>query len=608
MPVNPTIRGSQHRVRLTGRVAGVDACEIVSDRGRITVGSAASCDLCVADPLMPARAFTIQRADRGSTAGDAGALQWIIQSAAGSRVYVNDDLVHREFLVSGDTIDVGCHRFRFQEDVDRVRQFKSMTDVGDVCARLLEEKPIPPGYLHGTPGWQSQRRLRWAAGVAGGILLAVLAVIWLTPREVYFEQIQPPMEVTMVSERSMVPEPSAVRSMKDVQRRAVNVAADQIPSPELATRPVTAPPPQAEPDMRPLPETAMPSPPAPTVAPASVTTAGDLAPVVPDKPDDARVAVARPVQRVVSSAPARRLSIREATDPVLTRELAQRQVQIATQHMPVVAVVRMNSRATEQVTPPPTNVVLRSDPNRLAALMKYEASDLTFEKVSGARVPIARMPGKLAEMEVKGKDSSLALDGMVSDSEISQSWKSGQFRIHGPNPQPAQPPTYCYVNKTLRNGQECLYVSFICEDPDVSRLVSGSSTGVWKDDSVELFLDTNGDRRDYYHMIVNCLGKYQSSYCANGEDGINNRGTPWSAQAEIKTVVSPESKRWTGEILIPFAALGGKPAPGARWSVNFTRAFRGQGNPGSVYQNWFLVYNGREPNYHNPELFGVFQW
>ena len=59
--------------------------------------------------------------------------------------------------------------------------------------------------------------------------------------------------------------------------------------------------------------------------------------------------------------------------------------------------------------------------------------------------------------------------------------------------------------------------------------------------------------------------------------------------------------------MVPFSSLGGKPPKGARWAVNFTRAFRGQSNPDSVYQNWFLVYKD-DTNYHHPELYGVFEW
>jgi hypothetical protein len=242
-------------------------------------------------------------------------------------------------------------------------------------------------------------------------------------------------------------------------------------------------------------------------------------------------------------------------------------------------------------------------------LSKYQPSPLQFETYKGARIPIARLPEKLTELSVPAAPQGIAFDGVVSDEEIAISWKSGQFRLHGPGnpPPPGEPATYCYVGKTTDAGKECLYVSFNCMDADVSRMITGKPE-VWDNDSVEVFLDTTFARRSYNHLIVDTQGRYQARFVPDGTAGIENRGSPWDAAPRIKTMINRDAKRWTCEILIPFDRLGGVPAKGQRWGVNFTRAFRGQTNPGSILQNWFLVYDDKWWNYHHPDRFGVFQW
>ena len=241
---------------------------------------------------------------------------------------------------------------------------------------------------------------------------------------------------------------------------------------------------------------------------------------------------------------------------------------------------------------------------------------MTFDKVSGHRVPVARLPVKLGELEIKGSDQAITLDGVVSDSEIAMTWKSGQFHADAPgNPPPnGNPPTYCYVGKADLDGKPHLYISFVCLDPNVAGIIDTydnvwrAATTITRDDSIEIFLDVNFDRGDYHQMIVNTSGKYWGQYCRTFRD--DGTGALWDPKPRIKAAVSRETGRWTCEIMIPFDQLGGVPPKGARWSVNFYRNYRGQQSAGHQLQNWFLVYDPGSTGdyYHNPTRFGVFQW
>jgi hypothetical protein len=263
----------------------------------------------------------------------------------------------------------------------------------------------------------------------------------------------------------------------------------------------------------------------------------------------------------------------------------------------------------------PTTDGLKADPSKtFEQLAAYKASPVGFESFRGMQVPVVRISEQLLQIETPGVADKIKLDGTVSKDEIAVSWKSGRFHTHAPGQPPpeADPPTYCYVGRTEMNGKPCLYVAFTCVDPDVSQIVAmaggGNSTSLIRDDSIEIFLDTNCDRKDYYQIIANAKGAFWSGYYPKPaiEGKTINHVQAWDAGATVKTSVTRDPSQWVCEIVIPFDRLGGVPAKGTRWAVNFARNYRGQIKDWQL-QSWFAVYD-KDRNYHHPNLFGIFQW
>ncbi|MFC1462980.1 sugar-binding protein, partial [Verrucomicrobiota bacterium] len=245
-------------------------------------------------------------------------------------------------------------------------------------------------------------------------------------------------------------------------------------------------------------------------------------------------------------------------------------------------------------------------------LARYKASAVEFEEFRGMQVPVARISEQLAELVVGDQQSgtSLTVDGTVTAREMDACWKSGCFKLHVPGNTPpnADPATYGYVGKSEVNGKQCIYISFVCRDPDISKIkVSDGreAAALIMDDSVEVFLDTNNDRKDYYQLVVNAKGKYWAGYWPMAmSDGGKARA--WKSSPVIKSTINKDAGQWTCEIMIPFDDIGGVPTKGTRWAVNFCRNFRGQVKDWQL-QSWFAVYD-KARNFHHPDLFGVFQW
>ncbi len=143
--------------------------------------------------------------------------------------------------------------------------------------------------------------------------------------------------------------------------------------------------------------------------------------------------------------------------------------------------------------------------------------------------------------------------------------------------------------------QSAIYFGFECIEPSTDDLLAaaeGRDGRVWADDSVELFLDTNRDRRSYYQIIVNPAGAIFDQ--DTGAEGLAGAG--WDGPVEVGTKILPD--RWCAEVRLGFEGLRLAEADGTRWGVNFARtSLRG----GRSCYTWARVTEG----FGEPSQFGT---
>lgn len=136
-----------------------------------------------------------------------------------------------------------------------------------------------------------------------------------------------------------------------------------------------------------------------------------------------------------------------------------------------------------------------------------------------------------------------------------------------------------------------LYVTFDCAESQMSELVAaytGRDEELWRDDCVEVFLDTGHDHETYYQVIVNTAG---ARY-----DARNNAG-PDSWNGDWDVSIAKRADAWTAAIAIPFSSMGVKtPTPGTVWGADFVR----RRCAGSEVGYWCVVESGT----HEPARFG----
>ena len=124
-------------------------------------------------------------------------------------------------------------------------------------------------------------------------------------------------------------------------------------------------------------------------------------------------------------------------------------------------------------------------------------------------------------------------------------------------PQFAEAPTEVHLCRTRTH----LFVGVSAKEPRMHALVAGMlqrDQPLWRQESFEMIIVVG--KAGPYRLIVNPVGA-QFDSCA-GDVG-------WDGDWQV--VAEEAADQWTAVLVIPFEILGGAPARGAQWQVNFKR-------------------------------------
>lgn len=102
-----------------------------------------------------------------------------------------------------------------------------------------------------------------------------------------------------------------------------------------------------------------------------------------------------------------------------------------------------------------------------------------------------------------------------------------------------------------------LYISYECEEPEMAdgfvQKLSFDDPDIWRNDSVEIFLNPAGKRSGYFQWMVSRNGD-----CADLrqelKDGVPVHDFKWNSGAVVRTALQKDS--WTMEMAVPLAGLG----------------------------------------------------
>lgn len=157
-----------------------------------------------------------------------------------------------------------------------------------------------------------------------------------------------------------------------------------------------------------------------------------------------------------------------------------------------------------------------------------------------------------------------------------------------------------------------LYVAFAARDPDVWATMTERDARLWEEEVVELFLDPDGDGKNYVEWEFNALNTVldllmSAAYSAGGSADFGWDSEGMLSAVHVDGTIENRDDRdagFTVEIAIPWADLVGvsdvpiPPNDRDRWRMNFYR-----------YESASNEYTAWSPtgaiNFHMPEKFGT---
>ncbi len=116
----------------------------------------------------------------------------------------------------------------------------------------------------------------------------------------------------------------------------------------------------------------------------------------------------------------------------------------------------------------------------------------------------------------------------------------------------------------LGRSEQTLYIAFRCEEPDRKSMVLQQHTRdhlVWRDESVEVFIDRSHNRRDYHQIILSALGTEADFAITAGKTDKS-----WTCQG-LQTATKIYSDHWIAELALPLSEIASTPIIG----INFQR-------------------------------------
>lgn len=185
----------------------------------------------------------------------------------------------------------------------------------------------------------------------------------------------------------------------------------------------------------------------------------------------------------------------------------------------------------------------------------------------------AAQPMTLPVYGARAVPEPVRIDGVLDEPAWALSPRVGELRlIHAPDRRPVFP-TEAAVTWDAR----FLYVAFACTDPAPWARYEARDDRLWEEEVVEVFLDPDGDGRNYAELEVSPRNVVVDLLiAAPGAAGPGARR--WNIDG-LQTAVSRHADGWIAEIAVPWAALhdaGVTSAPrvGDRWRVGLYRIKR----------------------------------
>ncbi len=196
----------------------------------------------------------------------------------------------------------------------------------------------------------------------------------------------------------------------------------------------------------------------------------------------------------------------------------------------------------------------------------------------------------------------ISVDGVLDEPSWKAAAGTGPFRLNDASGFPQS-----RTEARMLWDDQNLYFAFDCEDADLFATMKNRDEHLWEEEVVEIFIDPDGDERNYIELEVNPLGTFIDLFVLKPVVAIPYQSYNIPAKWAVKvdgTVhnSSDKDKGWTVELSLPLkeavTAPNLPPKDGDKWRLNLYRIER---KPAAQYAAWSPTL---KPSFHTPARFG----
>ena len=184
-------------------------------------------------------------------------------------------------------------------------------------------------------------------------------------------------------------------------------------------------------------------------------------------------------------------------------------------------------------------------------------------------------------------DQPPVVDGTLSDACWAKAPVVSGFTLYNK-------PKLLDVQTSFRVGYDgtCLYLGVRCDEPKAKQLsptfAGRDSSGCFRGETVEVFLDPGHTHDDYYQLAVNLAGSFYDSHKTDAY---------WNSTTQLATKIVADG--WELEMAIPWAEVG-VPAPKPGRVVGFNVCRDRYAGGAREWSNWSQT----QANFHDVARFG----
>ncbi|MEZ8219537.1 Carbohydrate family 9 binding domain-like [Candidatus Fervidibacteria bacterium JGI MDM2 SSWTFF-3-K9] len=228
---------------------------------------------------------------------------------------------------------------------------------------------------------------------------------------------------------------------------------------------------------------------------------------------------------------------------------------------------------------------------KLAGSRRQQRLVLRFRFLPPENSPVSRnVP--LPVLNIPRLREKPKIDGVVDESEWRDAGVAYPFHEHQTGAiMPRDLDTKAFVGYDDR----ALYIAFVCREPKLERIKAAKwardNDGVWRDESVEVFIADPESPNRYAHIIVNASGAIYDEFVFD---------KTWNAELQVATSVGKEE--WSCEMAISWSSLplsASKVSDGQTLRLNLCRN-RNLIGEGASHWAWSPTFGW----FHTPERFG----